>query len=73
MSWLSEIVWLCWGLFGLGWELFTAKWEQRYRQEPLTRIVRDRLFRSKVGIVFRLACIAFWGWLALHWLVPLNW
>lgn len=72
---LSEIIWALWFAVGIGWELYTVLREKKTGDEPLTRIVRDRLMRSKspVGIFTRLAFIAFIGWLTLHWLTPLAW
>ena len=73
MNWLSEIVWATLFVLALGWEIFTVATEKKYRHEPLTRVYRDKLMRSKFGIVFRLIFIAFMGWLLLHWLLPLEW
>lgn len=75
MNALSEIIWVVWILTGLAWEITTVLMEKRDRRfEPLTRVYRDRLMRNhKAGIIFRLIFLSFWGWLALHWLVPLEW
>lgn len=70
---VSEIVWLVILLAALAWELVGVFRERQWRIEPLTRIVRDRLFVSRAGIVFRLVFISFWVWLGLHWLLPLKW
>lgn len=67
----SEIVWLCIGLAALIWELVGVFGEKRYRIEPLTRIVRDRLMRRYT--VVKLAVLLFWAWLGLHWFLPLEW
>lgn len=72
-NWLSEIVWSVWAAVGVAWEMVGVFGEKKWRQEPLTRIVRDRLMRSKLGIIFRLIFIAFMGWLFLHWMLPLDW
>ncbi len=73
LDWLSEIVWGVWFSIGIAWEMVGVFKEKEWKQEPLTRIVRDRLMRSELGIVFRLIFIAFMGWLLLHWLLPLDW
>jgi hypothetical protein len=71
----SEIVWAIWFIVGIAWELWCVKQERKTGDEPLTRIVRDRLMKSKspVGIITRLSFICFIGWLVLHWLTPLAW
>jgi hypothetical protein len=71
----SEFVWALWFAIGIGWELYCVFREKKTGDEPLTRIVRDRMMRSSspVGIITRLTFIAFIGWLTLHWLVPLEW
>lgn len=68
---LSEIVWAVILLVALGWELAGVFLEKRYRIEPLTRIVRDRIMRKSV--IARLAFLLFWAWLGFHWLAPLDW
>lgn len=67
----SEIIWGLLGLVALAWELYCVFTEKRTGHEPLTRLVRDRLFvMGGTGIVFRLLGIAGSLWLALHFFAP---
>ncbi len=65
---ISEIVWAVIFSAALTWELVGVFYEKRYRIEPLTRIVRDRLMRKH--ITFKLAFLFFWTWLGAHFLLP---
>lgn len=66
-NWISEIVWAALIVAALLWELVGVFTEDSTGIEPLTRLVRDRLFESSE--LFVVGFIAFWGWLAWHWLV----
>jgi O-antigen/teichoic acid export membrane protein len=70
-DWLSEGVWAALLVACIAWELVGVLREKEWRQEPLTRIYRDRLMRlDKTGWFFRSAFLALFVWWLLHWLVP---
>ena len=70
-EWLSEAVWASYIFGAIVWEMVGVLFEKRWRQEPLTRIYRDRLMRlDKVGVVFRLAWFFLFCWWIAHWIVP---
>ena len=66
--------WIYWGLWiaaFVGYEAFAVKYEKRNGALPLTRVVRDRLMRK--FLVVKLGVLLLIGWLALHFLLPLDW
>ena len=72
-DWLSEVTWLTYLIACIAWEMVGVLAERSWRQEPLTRIYRDRLMRlSKAGWFFRAAFLALFLWWILHWLVPMS-
>lgn len=71
---METVSWLFWGVWlasGVGFEVYAVKTETRSGALPLTRVVRDRLMRR--AWPFKIAGMAFLGWLALHFLEPLSW
>jgi len=73
-GWRSEIVWVAWVAFGAAWELYTVLWgRKRHGDEPLTDLVRDRLFRlGPWGKLLRVGWLAFHTWWLLHWVLAGN-
>lgn len=70
-DWLSEITWLTYLVACVTWEMIGVFGEKRLRQEPLTRIYRDRLMRlNKWGYFFRVAFLFLFVWWLAHWLLP---
>jgi hypothetical protein len=63
----DELAWVGLGLTALGLELAGVRSERRGGNvAPLTRILRDRLFKRKGGIAFKLGFFTFWLWLGIH-------
>lgn len=65
----GELLWLVWFLFGLTLEMLGVFFRKQTGIEPLTAIVRDRLFASRYGEAFIAVFIGFFGWLVWHWTV----
>lgn len=70
----SAFVWIAWVVFGAAYELYAVAWGRKHTgDQPLTDIVRDRLFRmGAAGQLIRLAWLTFHTWWALHWLFAGN-
>ena len=72
----SWIIWTAWIVFGLAWELWCVFREKRNGDEPLTRVARDRLMKSKhpwISYPIRFVVLSFLGYLAFHWLGQVPW
>ena len=72
----SWVFWGAWIVAGLAWELWCVFRERRDGDEPLTRIVRDRVMRSRypwIAWPARVVVFGFLLWLIPHWLVGIAW
>lgn len=70
-EWVSESVWAGLLVGCVAWELVGVFSERSWRQEPLTRIYRDRLMRlERWGYLFRVAFLFLFSWWMVHWIVP---
>jgi len=74
-KWGGEIFWGLWVVLGIAFELFAVFTEKRTGQEPLTRLLRDRLMARPgvVGWTVRLGTMTFIGYLTFHFFTPLEW
>ena len=74
----SALFWSTWVVIGALYELWAVLMERRTGDQPLTRVVRDRLMRiPRWGKILQLIVMGFLGWWFIHWAVggtqPLSW
>lgn len=74
VGWISEYVWATLFVGCVCWEGVGVFGERRWRQEPLTRLYRDRLMRRGAlgvpGYLFRVGFLLLFAWWMVHWIVP---
>lgn len=70
----SLLFWLSWIVLGAAYELWAVLEEKRTGDQPLTRVMRDRLMRIPVwGKLIQMVVMAFLGWWFIHWAANLPW
>lgn len=72
----SWAAWAAWIVVGVAWELWCVFAEKRTGDEPLTRVVRDRLMKNArpwVAWPAHIAVLTFLGYLVFHWLAAVPW
>lgn len=70
----SLLFWLSWILIGALYEVFAVFMERRTGDQPLTRVVRDKLMRIPTwGKLIQFGVMAFLGWWFLHWAMNVPW
>jgi hypothetical protein len=72
----SWIFWAAWMAVGLAFEIWALIMEYRTGDEPLTRVLRDRLMRHRrryVALPIQILVFAFLAWLTVHFAQGIGW
>lgn len=70
----SLAFWLSWIVIGAAYEIWAVVMERRSGDQPLTRVVRDRLARiPRWGKIIQMVVMGVLGWWFIHWAVNLPW
>ena len=74
IEWRSLAFWLSWAFVGAAYEVWAVLMERRTGDQPLTRVVRDRLMRIPTwGKIIQFVVMGFLAWWLVHWTVNLPW